>query len=418
MRVLLTCTGPWGTGSGTVAFAVQKELKKLGMDVLTFFPDRMTSHEGLEHYYQDKTLFKTINFPANHNGVSLETFPLMIPDPNPRNHQNAWTYKDLNAKEINACSDYYRQELIKVIDDFKPHVIECQHIWILDYIVAKLGFSFISVAHNSDQLGFHYDARMQDITKWSANKAYKILAISDQVNKEVIELYGVDPSKVLTLNNGFDIDLFKPMPVNREETIRALDLEMTSETPLIAFCGKLSKTKGVDILLKANKIIQSKTKAHIAFLGSGHLDDCLDPGEDYCLENTSFLGHRSPQDMIALYNISKLSVLPSRSEGFSIAALEAMGCGLPLVATSVGGAPQTTVGRLVEPENPEQLAEAILQVLSLPESEYTQLKNKALGMAKNYGWESIVAKRLPFYAQVAQYNSSVEQQLHTDVRIA
>lgn len=418
MRVLLTCTGPWGTGSGTVAFAVQKELMKMGLEVLTFFPDRDSPPTGLEYYYQDRSLFQTINFPTIHDGVSLNTFPLMIPDPNPRNIKNAWTYKDLTPKEINACSDYYRQELLKVLNEFKPHVIECQHIWILDYIIAKLGFSFISVAHNSDQIAFEYDPRMQEITKWSAHKAYKIFAISDHVNQKVVNLYGVPANKVITLKNGFDRDLFQPMDINREETLRSLGLEVGTDVPIIAFCGKLSKTKGVDILLKANEIIQAKTKAHIAFLGSGHLDQCLAPHETYCLKNTSFLGHRSPKDMIKLYNISRLSVLPSREEGFSIAALEAMGCGLPLVATSVGGLPDITVGRLVEPENPEQLAEAILQVLSLSDSAYTSLKKKAVKMAQNYSWENVVTKRLPFYGEVAHQNRSVEKFVHADVRIA
>lgn len=418
MRILITCTGPWGTGSSTVAYSLQKELKKLGMEVLIFFPDGDLPHDGLEHYYKDHSLFKTIPFPANHNGIYFKTFPLILPDPNPRNHKNAWTYKDLTAPEINACTDYYRQELIKVINEFKPHVIECQHIWILDYIVAKLGFSFISVAHNSDQIGFHYDQRMQSITRWSANEADYIFAISHDVRDKVIELYGANPKKVIIFNNGYDEELFKPIKVNREEVVREFKMDVDADTPILTFCGKLSRTKGIDVLLKANKIIQAKTKAHIAFLGSGDLDGCLDLGGDYCFDNTTFLGHRSPQDMIKLHNISKLSLLPSRSEGFSIAALEAMGCGLPLVATKVGGMPQITVGSLVEPEDVEGLANAILDILSMPESSYNTLKQDALNMAKRYSWESIVEKRFPFYELVAFKNSHSEKDFHNIVQIA
>lgn len=208
MRVLITNTGPWGTGSGTVADGVMKELKRRGHEAKAFFPDSGFPGAENEKYYGNRETYHIVPFPVNYNEIDLYTFPLIIPDPNPRNYVNAWTFKDLSPEQLEAYFQYMASELQDVIEEFNPDVIECQHIWALDHILSQLGIPYLCVAHHSDQLGYLYDERMQEIATNSAQQAEYIFAISNYVKDEVISLYGVSPDKVIVTGNGYDQSSF------------------------------------------------------------------------------------------------------------------------------------------------------------------------------------------------------------------
>ncbi|MBK5245295.1 MAG: glycosyltransferase family 4 protein [Eubacteriaceae bacterium] len=403
MRILITNTGPWGTGSGTVADGVMTELKRRGHEVMAFFPDSGFPGNGYEKYYGDEESYHIVKFPIVYHGVSLYTFPLIIEDPNPRNYTDAWTFKDLTAAELEAYLSYMKEELEKVIRDFKPDVIECQHIWALDHLILQMDRRYICVAHHSDQLGFLYDQRMQPITIQSAKKAAYIFAISDYVKEEVLSLYDVDPKQVIVTANGYDQTIFAPdEQLNRQTVLTELGYSNLENYPIITFCGKISKTKGIDVLLEANKYIQEKTKAYILIMGSGNLDTLSkSEREKLHMENVLILGQRSQRELAMLHNIAKLSVLPSRSEGFGIAALEAMGCKKPVVVTRVGGLPSFAVGKIVERENAKDLAEGILEILNMETLPYDTICQQALRTANKYSWENIVNIRMKYYSQEA-----------------
>ncbi len=405
VRILITNTGPWGTGSGTVADGVMQELLRLGHDVIAFFPDSGLPGADYNKYYGDRQHYHIVPFPVRFTGEELYTFPLIIPDPNPRNFDGAWTFRDLSTAQMAAYFGYIRENLNRVLAQFQPDVVECQHIWAMDHIVGESGYAYACVAHHSDQMGFHYDRRMREYACRSAAQARYVFAISDYVRKEVLELYGVNPAKVITIANGYDQEIFQPLQVNRTEEYQRFSLGRDEGLPLLTFCGKISATKGVDVLLQANRIIQQERKVRLVLLGGGNLTNFLASAPTgYSLENVSHLGHRSQHDLARLHNLASLSVLPSRSEGFGIAALEAMGCGVPVVASQVGGLADFTVGGLVPPEDPAALARTILNLLSLPGKQQRELSAKALQNARRYSWRSLVAQRLPYYEEIARMN--------------
>jgi len=410
VRILITNTGPWGTGSGTVADGIMKELKRRGHKVMAFFPDSGFPCVDYHKYYGDTKSYHIVKFPATYKGTDLYTFPLIISDPNPRNYQNAWTFKELSQDELDAYMGYMRQELERVIDEFAPDVIECQHIWALDHLIHKMDYHYACVAHHSDQLGFLYDERMREVATQSAAKADFIFAISEFVKKEVLELYDVQHKKVIVTENGFDQSLFRPIPnLDREVVLAEMGLPCLEDYPLITFCGKISHTKGVDVLLEANKLIQAQKKAYIMLMGSGSLDNfSLRERRKFHMENVIVVGQKSQSQLALLHNISRLSVLPSRSEGFGIASLEAMGCKKPVVVTDVGGLPSFAVGRIIKNEDPRGLAEAILDILNMEEKEYQNICAQAYATAKRYSWQNIVDIRMKYYRRIALSNGGCD----------
>lgn len=405
MQILLTNTGPWGTGSGTVADAVMQELARRGHEVMAFFPDSGLPGVDNDKYYLHPERYRIAPFPATYEGVELYTFPLIIPDPNPRNYHDAWTFKRLSRAQLRAYFGYMKQELRRLLVEFRPDIVECQHVWALDRVVHELGYPYITVAHHSDQLGFLYDERMRGLVLESAGKAGYIFAISDYVKQEVLRLYGLTPERIITIPNGYNQQLFQPLRLNRRLVLEQLGLAHLEHLPLITFCGKVSKTKGIDVLLQANAIIQRQHPAALLILGSGDLTQiCREISGPYSMENVIYLGHCPQKELALLHNLATLSVLPSRTEGFGIAALEAMGCGKPIVATRVGGLADFAVGGLVEPEDPAGLAAQILAVLRLPARDYDLLCEEALTVARRYSWEMLVERRLRYYEMLIEKN--------------
>ncbi len=133
--------------------------------------------------------------------------------------------------------------------------------------------------------------------------------------------------------------------------------------------------------------------------GAGDIEDIVDDCiHEHALERLHFVGHQPPEIVAQAHNIAKISIMPSRSEGFGIAGLEAMGCSLPLIATENTGAESFAVGKIIASEEPEQLANAILELLNLSDVEYQSLADKALEMAQKYSWDVVAKKRLEYFA--------------------
>jgi len=374
MKILFTNTGPWGTGSATVVDAVSLEMVRQGHQVKIFFPDCHFESMDMDKYYGNPEVYQIWEFPIRRRGIELYTFPLIITDPHPRNYRHAWTFKKMSEEQLRLYMQEFKRHIKKTIESFNPDIIECQHIWAMDHVIMELGYPYISAAHHSDQMGFRYDPRMQEYAIRASQSAQYIFAISEHVQ------------------------------VARPALLRQFHLSIPDDAPIITFTGKISKTKGVDILLLANRTVQETREVHLLLFGAGELEDVLDEDKRhlYCLDNVHVLGHKTFETLSKFHNIAHLSVLPSRSEGFGIAALEAMGCGTPVVVTRTGGPDKFAVGEVVEKENPEQLADAILRILSLPDGQHSALREKAHRVALQFSWKSVVDTRLYYYQLLRQ----------------
>jgi len=168
-----------------------------------------------------------------------------------------------------------------------------------------------------------------------------------------------------------------------------------TDAPRVVAVGTLKRLKGFDVLLRALAPIHSE----------GHDFELLIAGEgperanlqrlttDFGLAKcVRFLGEIS--DVPSLLSDAHLAVHPSRSEGLSNAVLEAMGEGLPVVATAVGGTPEMIVdgsrGLLVPPDDPPALTNAIRCLLRDPQLR-GRLGQEALTWVRRYCSESAVA---------------------------
>ncbi len=406
MTILFTMTGSWGTGSGTVVEATVGHLAARGHRVCVLYPETEGA-PSLQDDHAPEARHEVWPFPLRRGEVELYTFPLMIADPNPTNFDNAWTFRDLSDAQRDLYVSSFQDRLREVVADLRPDVIECQHIWAMPYAVADLGLPFTVMAHHSDQMGFAFDPGIRPYATEAAEAATFIFALNNANRAEIIELYGVPEEKIVVLGNGYDKEVFHPTEVDRAALLARFDLDLPSDAPVVTFAGKLSKTKGVDLLFLANRTVQQRRAeageppVELIVFGTGSLDDVLDPGEPgYSLEHVHLVGHQPYEVVRDFHNLARCSVMPSRTEGFGLAALEAMGCGLPLVVTAIGAADDYAVGEIIPAEDPGALADAILKLVRLPEPAWQALSAAALARAQTFSWDAITEKRLAHYARV------------------
>ncbi len=205
----------------------------------------------------------------------------------------------------------------------------------------------------------------EKIHSWMINSgmATKLVAISKQIGKDAVS-EGVNPEKILVIPNGVE-------PLDFDPSVRAekrAELNIQPGQLVVLSVGRLSYEKGHDVLINAIPIVLQKySQTVFIFSGDGPQRSALEKKVDTLdiRQNVVFLGVRT--DVRELIAGADLFVFPSRSEGLGQALLEAMSVGITVVASNVGGIPEVIdhgmSGVLVTPENPQALAQAIIEML-------------------------------------------------------
>jgi glycosyltransferase involved in cell wall biosynthesis len=176
--------------------------------------------------------------------------------------------------------------------------------------------------------------------------------------------------------------------------LNGLCAESTSkrQTPYILCVSACKEQKAIDVLLHAFKQVQLiDPSIRLVVVGGGPLREPLETlARSLGIQDRiEFVGQRIRSEVATLMRGCELFVLPSRFETFGIVILEAMACKKPVVATSVGGIPEIIEhqknGILVEPDNPDALAAALVTVLKDPTLQRVIAKNGFDTVQKQFG---------------------------------
>lgn len=194
-----------------------------------------------------------------------------------------------------------------------------------------------------------------------------LVAVSDQMREYAIQREGVRRDRVVVIPNGIKIPTETHKPVEEKALLRT-ELQVPEGSLLLLSVGRLTKPKGHVDLLDALAPPSNRDAAFVlALAGDGPLRPALEAQANNLgiAEKLRFLGVRHDIDRLLL--AADIYVQPSLQEGLSIALLEAMAAGLPVIATAVGAAVDVIVdgesGVLVPPNDPVALAAALEELL-------------------------------------------------------
>ena len=218
-------------------------------------------------------------------------------------------------------------------------------------------------------------------------KATAILSNSDLTTKDFIRILNVDPKKIHTVHLAAD-DRFRP--VDDPGPLEGIRRKYNLPDRFILSVIKYDPRKNFKNLIAAFKLCHDRTRCKLVVVGIG----CEKYRHEYQLvamglqDDVLFLGWVEQQELVGLYNLAEVLFFPSIYETFGIPVCEAMACGCPLVVAKTGSLPEIAgdAGILVNPLNPEQMAEALHSMWS-DEDLRSDKAQQALLRSKEFSWE-------------------------------
>jgi len=241
---------------------------------------------------------------------------------------------------------------------------------------------------------------------WWFMKSADVIAVEGDIQaREVVSLFHVDRSKIVTLTDG--VDLSSIQKIIRNCHISRQDLGLKDDDYVLINVNRLASNKGVNYLIEAVKILREQiSNLKLIIIGTGPEElKIISMIKNYGLEDL-ILHFKNVEDsfLFSCYSLADVFVCPTLFEGLPLVVLEAMACGLPIVATHTGENPQVVKpgvnGYLVPVASPEGIADKILKIYR--DKERVLMGKRSAEMVKNYDWKIIAKKAIQIYEELCK----------------
>ncbi len=241
----------------------------------------------------------------------------------------------------------------------------------------------------------------------------RVIASTPRDKQQMLDLYSAPEERIVVIPPGVDTKLFRPIiQPHAKEWVGSLSQKM------VLFVGRIDPVKGLDTWFRAMRLVVEqepslRDRMCVCIIG-GDLDEDVDPDSEIARldklkdelgigDVVTFLGGRAQSALPYYYSAAEVVVMPSRYESFGLAALEAMACGTPVVASDVGGLSfivrDGETGFLVPEGDSEQFAQRILTLLRNREQR-DRMGAHATLVAQDYAWSMIANKIVDLYREV------------------
>jgi D-inositol-3-phosphate glycosyltransferase len=241
-----------------------------------------------------------------------------------------------------------------------------------------------------------------------------IIAANPDERADLIWSMGVPTEKVCTIPPGVDLALFQPLP---RESARAT-VGIGAEERVVLFVGRIDPIKGIDILIEAAQLMLDQALLNpspsFVIIG-GDLDDRGNPVGPLALvadalaargmaAHFRLIGSQPQNELPLFYSAADVVAVPSRYESFGLVAVEALACGIPVVASRAGGLRFTIdegeAGLLVRPQSPEALAHGLTTILA-DDALRAAMAAAARPSVERYDWQTIAGQMMHVYRRLA-----------------
>jgi N-acetyl-alpha-D-glucosaminyl L-malate synthase BshA len=269
-----------------------------------------------------------------------------------------------------------------------PHSISA---YLAQKIITRRKLPFVTTLHGTDITLVGSDRSYFPITRFSIEQSDGVTSISQYLERQTIDTFGVDKS-IRVIHNFVNCDLYRPSPESRPKRRRLLHL--SNFRPV---------KRPLDCIHILQRVLR-EVDVSLSMVGDGPERG---PAESLARrlgisDRVSFLGKQDHVERLIPAN--HVFLLPSELEGFGLAALEAMACGVPAVATAAGGVPELIThgvdGFLEAPGDVEAQAARVIQLLT-DEPLYTRMSEAARHTAETrFCTTKIISRYEAFYEEL------------------
>lgn len=264
-------------------------------------------------------------------------------------------------------------------------------VGLLTWFIKSKTFTKVSGAYEFDGGLLDLKNRMKLLKRfynYFIKKVDYVQCISEETNRNMLQL-GYKADQLLNIPNGVDVEKFHPKS------------KLSRETLNVVYIGRLRQYKGIEYLLEAWSIVSQSISGKLILVGGGEYGQqlkkiCRDKNIVECVE---FVGY--VDNVLPYYELADIYVQPSLNEGLPNSVLEAMSCGLPIVATKVSGNEDIVThevnGYLVEPRDSAGLSEAIKELMCEHEKRIRFGKKSREFILNNYSIDYIVNRLMEEY---------------------
>lgn len=372
MKIGIVCYPTYG-GSGVVATELGKELATQGHEVhfisyarpvrLNQFVDNIYFHE-----------------------VEIGSYPLF---------KHEMYSMSLTSKIIEVL-EYEHLDLIHSHYAI-PHAVSA---YMAKLVIRKQGYDvkIVTTLHGTDITLVGLDPSFLPLVRFSIEESDGVTAVSKFLCQKTLANYYIN-TEIEVIYNFIDTSRYRPV---RNEHLRA-KLAPSGEK-ILMHTSNFRPVKRVPDAIKVLERVNQEIPVKLVLIGDGpERSECERLTRELKLQkNVAFLGKQDC--LVELLSSADIFLMPSQSESFGLAALEAMACGVPVVSSSVGGLPELNLhnqtGFIAEIGDVEQMAKYVLRLLQ-NDKQYTLFSQNARDRAvKEFDTSLILPRYLAYYEKV------------------
>lgn len=373
MKIGIVCYPTFG-GSGVVATELGKALANEGHQV---------------HFITYSQPARLDFFSANlfYHEVSVRDYPLFDYAP----------YESALASKLVDVVRFEQLDLLHVHYAI-PHASAA---FMAKQILATYGINipFVTTLHGTDITLVGKDATYKPVVTFSINQSDGVTTVSDDLKEDTYKHFDIH-KQIKVIPNFIDFNRFSLQPKDHFKKAIAPNNER-----ILIHTSNFRKVKRTEDVIRMFQKVQDQLPSKLLMVGDGPERTANEQlcRELHICENVRFLGK---QDAIEeILSVSDLFVMPSESESFGLAALEAMACKVPIITTNAGGLPELNVngycGFMSNVGDIDDMAQNALRILGDDETLKT-FKEHALLRAKDFDLKKILPVYIEYYNEILQ----------------
>ncbi len=376
MNIGIVCYPTYG-GSGVVATELGMALAKKGHKV---------------HFMSYSQPFRLNQFNENlfYHAVNVNDYPLFEYQP----------YESVLASKIVDVAIYERLDVLHVHYAIPHASVAYTAQQILKS--KKINLPYITTLHGTDITLVGRDPSFEPVIRFSLNKSNAITSVSNSLMKETLQTFKID-NKIEVIPNFINIEEYKNVPKPCSKKHYAPKGEK-----ILVHVSNFRKVKRVEDVVSVFNLTREKISCKLILVGEGPERPQIEKlcrESKYSQDIISLGGIPNPLDILCL---GDLFLLPSETESFGLAALEAMAMKMPVISTNAGGLPELNVngktGYTCSVGDVRQMANYAIELLS-NEKKLQEFKANSFKQAQNFDTQKILPLYEKLYRQVAEKQS-------------